>query len=46
LVRRSARIEAGVKKPVRFAMHTKLRRGAHNDEATNEQIKVAERAEI
>jgi hypothetical protein len=31
-VRRSARIKAGVKKPARYAMHTKLRKGKHNDE--------------
>jgi hypothetical protein len=46
MVRRSARIKAGVKKPARYAMHTKLKRGTHNDEATNEQIEVAEKAEI
>jgi len=45
-VRRSAHIKAGVKKPERYAMHTKLKRGIHNDEAMNEQIKAAEKAEI
>jgi acyl-CoA hydrolase len=46
MARRSACIRAGVKKPARYAMHTKLKRGTHNDEATNEQIKAAEKAEI
>jgi hypothetical protein len=46
MIRRSARIRAGTKKPARYAMHTKLRGGSHNDDATNEQIKAAEKAEI
>jgi hypothetical protein len=46
MARRSVCIRAGVKKPARYAMHTKLKRGTHNDEATNEQIKAAEKAEI
>jgi hypothetical protein len=46
MVRRSARIRAGTKKPARYAMHKKLRGGSHNDDAMNEQIKAAEKAEI
>jgi len=46
VARRSARIKAGIKKPARYAMHTKLKGGAHSDGAMNKQIKAAERAEI
>lgn len=45
-VRRSVRIKAGVRKPVRYAMHTKLKKGEHNDEDTNMLIAKAERVEI
>jgi hypothetical protein len=45
-VRRSACLKAGVRKPVRYAMHMKLKKGPHNDEATNEQIAKAEREEL
>jgi hypothetical protein len=45
-VRRSERIKAGVKRPDRYAVHTKLRQGNHNSEAVNKSIEEAEREEI
>jgi hypothetical protein len=45
-VRRSDRIRAGIKRPDRYAVHTKLRQGKHNSEVTNESIEAAEREEI
>jgi hypothetical protein len=40
------RIRAGYRKPARYAMHTKLRKGDHDDEGTNMQLAEVERAEI
>jgi hypothetical protein len=38
VVRRSEQIREGTKKPSRYAMHTKLWRGLHNNETTNAMI--------
>jgi hypothetical protein len=45
-VRRSDRIRAGIKRPDRYAVHTKLRQGKHNSQVTNEAIEAAEGEEI
>jgi hypothetical protein len=45
-MRRSERIRAGVKRPDRYAVHTKLRQGKHNSDAINDSIEAAEREEI
>jgi hypothetical protein len=44
--RRSERIRAGVKRPNRYAVHTKLRQGKHNSERVNKSIEAAECEEI
>jgi hypothetical protein len=45
-LRRSDRIRADVKRPDRYAVHTKLWQGKHNNQATNEYIEAAECEEI
>jgi hypothetical protein len=45
-VRRSICIRAGIKRPDRYAVHTKLRQGKHNSETVNDSIEEAGREEI
>jgi hypothetical protein len=45
-LRRSERLRARTRRPVRYAVHTKLKAGSHNDEEINTMIAKAEKEEI
>jgi hypothetical protein len=44
-LRRSERLRAGTRRPVRYAAHTKLKTGLHNNEEINTMIATAEKEE-